>query len=107
MWRKGDLHACIEEIKQDFSQSITEIPSFTTHKIPRQIQEILKGLQSFLVSGATPDKFISAARITALGKKALISNTYLYHKNAALSPLGCGTRWDVQAWKGTVSGRGW
>lgn len=83
------------------------MPTFITHKIPRQNQQILKALKGFLVSGAVPGKFISAPRITALGKKMLTSNTYSCHENAALSNPDCGTRWDVQAENSTVSGKGW
>lgn len=64
-----------KEIKKDLSQSITKIPIFLTHKIPRQNQHILNALMGFLVSGAVLDKFISAPRITALGNKMLTSNT--------------------------------
>lgn len=63
-------------MKQDLSQSITEMPTFLTHKISRQNQQILYALMGFLVSGAVPDKFISAPRITALGKKLLTSNNH-------------------------------
>lgn len=93
-------------MKQDLSQSITETPTFITHKIPRQNQQILKALKGFLVSGAVPGKFISAPRITEMGKKMLTSNVYSCQEKAARSNLGCGTRWDVQVGKGTVSGRG-
>lgn len=91
----------------DLSQSITEMPTFIAHKIPRQNQQILKALKGFLVSGAVPDKFISAPKITELGKKLVTRNTYSCYENASLSNLGCGTRREVQMAKGTVSGRGW
>lgn len=87
-WSKGDFHACTEGMKQNLSQSITEMPTSITHTIPRQNQQILKALKGVLVSGAVPDKFISAPRVTVLGKKMLTSNTYSYHENAALSNLG-------------------
>lgn len=67
---KGKFHACTEKMKGHLSQSITEMPIFITHKIPRQNQQTLKALKGVLFSGAAPDRFISAPRISPWEKDA-------------------------------------
>lgn len=57
-------------MKEHLSQSITEMPIFITHKIPRQNQQTLKALKGVLFSEAAPDRFISAPRISPWEKDA-------------------------------------
>lgn len=93
----------MEGTKQGLSQSITEMPTSITHKIPRQNQQILRALKGVLVAGTVPDKFISAPRLTVLGKKMLTSNTYTCRENAALSNAA-GERYCP--WEGVAHGGG-